>query len=177
LIQPLTAPPPRSAASARHCEDEAVRNEAFYSTAAQVLPTILIALAVEANLLFERLRRRVDKARERVREMRTPGYRSPFPDADVGVLMERERARIATSEDALRSGRKSAIKIAYVFLAGELTASAVLFLGVELRLPVIELEVTTLAGPVVAIALVGLSAIAVWLPIRRLPTDSVFEEY
>src|SRR5690349_9053411 len=39
-----------------------VDNEAFYATAAQVLPTVLIAIAVETNLLMQRQRRHLEES-------------------------------------------------------------------------------------------------------------------
>ena len=53
-----------------------VRNEAFYTTASQVIPTLLIAFAIEANLFLGRPYRVI----KRMADERRAAARKPPPD-------------------------------------------------------------------------------------------------
>ncbi|SCF27602.1 hypothetical protein GA0070612_5736 [Micromonospora chokoriensis] len=84
------------------CHHGAVEHEAFYSTTAQVLPTIMIALAVEANLLLQRQRKDLEDAHG--------ALASEYEQAKMRAEAERERQHPTsrgTSGSTVGAGRAS----------------------------------------------------------------------
>jgi hypothetical protein len=163
-----------------------VENEAFYTTAAQVLPTILIALAIEANLVFSRLQHRLADALKQRWQVDSADYvpRGPaFRPSGLGPRElspeENERFRNEDRQQAQRqvdelrrqisNGGGYALLFGILFLLGELAALSVVFLGSSTTLGAGGVKLTTIAGPTAAIALVALSVLAVIVPLSRLP--------
>jgi hypothetical protein len=127
------------------CHADGVRNEAFYSTVAQVLPTLLIAIAVEYSQL---MRARLD----RIDELKDQGGDAFGFSSLVHAIGQ-----------ALLIGHAGivAVLFAAIFLAGEVATLAVLFFGTDGWLPWV-------AGPLGGLAVLVLSSVAIFVPFRRL---------
>ena len=127
--------------------------EEFYATAAQVLPTLLVALAVETGLM---LAREVGAIESTV-QMRPP------PDILSRVLHGRL--------NRVKGLRGYALFTAALFVLGELAALAALYFGPQQRISVgsASAEIGQLAAPVIGLAVLTATVLAVALPLSRLP--------
>lgn len=116
-------------------------NETFYATAAQVLPTILIAIAVE---LYQLTREYTDLQ---------PHYRDSTRDVPAGLFR------------SITNGPSRAYIFAIIFGAtfvlGEVVSLTVLYFGVDGRL-------AWVAGAIAGLAVIALSGFAIYLQIARL---------
>jgi hypothetical protein len=146
------------------CHPGPVRNEAFYSTAAQVLPTLLIALVVEMHFLWGRQIEVLREARTKraasimafVADSSPAGFPRPVDRLDIAsIRWVSEELRHARLYRAVRSA-------AWLFLVGEAAAFTVLCVGTKSWL-------ASVAGPVTALSIAGLTTLTVFLPLRRLP--------
>jgi hypothetical protein len=145
-----------------------MRNEQFYSTAAQVLPTLVIAIVIEVaaryRVFWEYLTaasRRHDEAQHRYFEKSASGVSEP-------ELRQAERDWKQAEQVLLNVNRtipdqpelKIALALAVVFLLGEIGSLFVLFVGTGGWLP-------TVAGPVALAAMILLSLASIVLPFLR----------
>jgi hypothetical protein len=131
-----------------------VRNEAFYSTTAQVLPTLLIALLVQmSDVLRAHLQVFEHHAAASNSTERPESYSE---DAD----MKQRIADILTTNAFRRWIRNGALGGTLIVI-GEAFAVAVLYLGTDGRLALV-------AGPVCTVAILVATASAAWLPISQL---------
>lgn len=121
-----------------------VGTEAFYATAAQVIPTMLIALAVEFGLILRQLGRELERARDR--------------DPEV--------SRFARDPETIRKDTEQILMVimgmGVVFAVGE--GSALLALAFH------WFNGWTFAG--VSICLLVMISAAVFIPIIRLHDDA-----
>lgn len=157
-----------------------VRNEAFYAVAAQVLPTLLIALAVEANLLLERRRKALEQAHQQMIEVfetlarQAEAVAPGRPDVAENHLRLHEetineyRWWFRHHQVGMGGQRRWAIRAGVAFMLGE-TASVVALMAGPGRLWVV-------AAPLTALALLFLSLLVVILPVLRFPTHLDLQE-
>jgi hypothetical protein len=151
-----------------------VRTEVFYVTAAQVLPMLLIALAVEVNLLLERRRRALEQVHRQMidvfetlaREAATVGQDQPDV-SENHLRLHREiineyRWWFRHHQAGTGGQRRWSIRAGIVFMLGETAAVVALLVGPDGAVGLV-------AGPVTAFALLALSLLAAILPLLRLP--------
>jgi hypothetical protein len=166
-----------------------VRNETFYATIAQVLPTLLIAFAIEASPYLrdlarawrvpdEMLSREVDEWVEKERR-RSVQLSPPWARVTDEVIIK-AIGRIV--HDEIRSEMKSALRfqllgvsfvlllVGLTFIIGEVMAVAVLFWGTEATLPLV-------AGPTCLVTLVVTTLLVLLFPLYRAVFGSVQAAY
>ncbi|SNY70166.1 hypothetical protein [Paractinoplanes atraurantiacus] len=139
-------------------------SEAFFSTTAQVLPTLLIAFAVEGGLL---LRDPLNGWRQRLRLFYARMYRDMEKDPDWPSF-DNWIGRVLVAQT--RNLRKEILFFAYLVLVliagGEIVATAVLFLGRP------DNWITKAAGIVCVIAMTCATVISAAVPVARLRLET-----
>ncbi|MGR6924386.1 hypothetical protein ACU635_59880 [[Actinomadura] parvosata] len=115
--------------------------EAFYATAAQVLPTLLIALSVEIAFVMQARFREVEELHRSAQEDEEPTY----------------RRRLNALSDSVVGWFRAAVVLAGAFLFGELLA----FLALGFR------WFTVVAFVGVALSVVTMSVAVLVVPLRR----------
>lgn len=148
---------------AEACNACCVRNEAFYTTAAQVLPTLLIALAVELHLLWKQQKDSLLQARRERENSLLEAFRGPSADERLMVLVEVANVRWTEQEYRYERLYRAAQLAAYVFVVGEGAAFVVLGVGTAGWLPMV-------AGPITALSTACLGVLVVVTPFARLPS-------
>ncbi|MDR7327108.1 MULTISPECIES: hypothetical protein [Catenuloplanes] len=130
-----------------------MRNEAFYSTAAQVLPALLIALLVQMSAVL--------RAHLRVFAHYAA---SNSPDRPGSYFSDPEEKRLVVdvlTANAFRRWIRNGVLGGTLIVVGEASAVAVLVAGTDGWLPLV-------AGPVCVVAILVSTVLAAWLPISQL---------
>jgi hypothetical protein len=130
-----------------------VRNEAFYSTTAQVLPTLLVALLVQMSAVL--------RAHLRVFEHAAVSNSTERPESYFEDSEAKQRVADILTANAFRRWIRNGVLGGTLIVVGEAFAVAVLFAGTDGWLP-------RLAGPICAVAILAATASAAWLPISQL---------
>lgn len=138
-----------------------VRNESFYTTAAQVLPTLLIALVLEGTAIFRRL----------VDVFSTREHVVTVPHAEIATASQAVPAQVSEAlwdDRTFRRLAKVFLGTITVFLLGEVCALLVVFVGTDSWF-------VWPAAPVTGLALVAMLIAIIAFPLIRVATETVFQ--
>ncbi|WP_433727479.1 hypothetical protein ACQP2Y_12505 [Actinoplanes sp. CA-051413] len=149
--------------------------ETYFATAAQVLPTILIALAVEANSLLRQVRNalygafdRVVAAQENLKRESNAADIENEAGAEHQAELDSALQAASWHQQSANEVQRRALIIGLTFMMGELSAVSSLLFGAGARLfPTFPLWWVT--APISMTALVLLSLLAATLPRYNLP--------
>jgi hypothetical protein len=142
-----------------------VERIALYSTVAQVLPTLVISLVIEAHLLAGPQREAAKTMYRRIEQL--AASRQPAVYKELEDLSRQHDGLI----NKLEGGKLITALLALVFLAGEFMSVSALNWG-EAAHPVKDIHLGDFAGPVALGSVAVLSMAIVILPLMRYPRVS-----
>jgi hypothetical protein len=138
-----------------------VRNESFYTTAAQVLPTLLIALILEGTAIFRRL----------VDVFSTKEHVITIRHAEIAAASQVVPTQVSEALWQDRNFRQLAgafLGAVAVFVLGEVCALLALFVGTDSWF-------VWPAAPITGLALVAMLLAVIAFPLIRVVTETVFQ--
>jgi hypothetical protein len=138
-----------------------VHNEPFYTTSAQVLPTLLIALVLEGTAIFRRF----------VDILSTKEYVVTVPHAEIATAPQVARGQVSDALWRDRLFRQLAAAFfgtVALFVLGEVCALVVVFVGTDSWF-------VWPAAPITGLALVVMLLAVIAFPLVRVVTETVFQ--